>query len=283
MVLGFWRYRAHLHRGDYCLVHGDTLSTLFGMVMGLLCRARVVHIEAGERTHKLFRPFPEEIVRRVVDRYAALCFTSSDTAFANLAAEKLAHKSINVRHNTVLDSVRQVIDTPREIDLPERYALVSIHRVETVCSEPRMRIVCETAHLAAKTRPVIWGMHPLTKQHLMRQGLYDELADDKRIITRDLFTYVEFIKAIDGAEFIVTDGGGPQEESYLLNTPCLLMRTETEREYHHNVFRAGFDRDAIEGFLDSPERFRMKEKPVVTSPTEEILRHLLSSTSRETP
>ena len=50
------------------LVHGDTLSTLLGALMGKVARLRVGHVESGLRSFRLFDPFPEEIIRLLTFR-----------------------------------------------------------------------------------------------------------------------------------------------------------------------------------------------------------------------
>jgi len=40
---------------------------------------------------------------------------------------------------------------------------------------------------------------------------------------------------------VVSDGEGPQEETYLPGTPRLLMRGFTERLEHSNACMAGFE------------------------------------------
>ena len=41
--------------------------------------------------------------------------------------------------------------------------------------------------------------------------------------------YVRFLRLVMGADFVVTDSGGLQEETTALGIPCLTVRTTTER------------------------------------------------------
>jgi UDP-N-acetylglucosamine 2-epimerase (non-hydrolysing) len=41
--------------------------------------------------------------------------------------------------------------------------------------------------------------------------------------------YVEFMKAVMSARFVLTDSGGVQEETTYLGIPCLTLRDNTER------------------------------------------------------
>ena len=41
--------------------------------------------------------------------------------------------------------------------------------------------------------------------------------------------YVEFLGLVRGADLVVTDSGGVQEETTILGVPCLTLRPNTER------------------------------------------------------
>ena len=60
------------------------------------------------------------------------------------------------------------------------------------------------------------------------------------------------------ADFIITDGGSIQEESFYLGVPCLLMRSRTERRegLGGNVFLSDFKRPRIEIFLKEFKNFK---------------------------
>ena len=92
--------------GGICLIHGDTLTTLLSLFYARRCGIKVAHIEAGLRSHDLFNPFPEEIIRLVAMRYSDLLFAPSDWAAENLRQMGCAWKAVKVGGNTVADAVR---------------------------------------------------------------------------------------------------------------------------------------------------------------------------------
>lgn len=61
-------------------VHGDTLTTLISTLAAKLSGHSVVHLESGLTSKKIFNPFPEEAIRRVVFRCTniACCPTKQD-------------------------------------------------------------------------------------------------------------------------------------------------------------------------------------------------------------
>src|SRR4030042_2684634 len=57
-------------RPDLVLVQGDTITTFAAELAAYYCRIPVGHIEAGLRTQDKYRPYPEEINRRLTGALA---------------------------------------------------------------------------------------------------------------------------------------------------------------------------------------------------------------------
>lgn len=259
-----------------CLIHGDTISTLQGLIMAKIAKLDVGHVEAGERTHTLFRPFPEEIIRILVDKFSNVAFASSDRTVENLKKEKFKGELIGLGYNTIVDSVllAQRQSPVESISLPGNYVLVSIHRFETVKSCKRLEILLSGLEMIAQNFQIVWGLHEPTKKELIKCKLFSRVEKIPNIHLRGLFDYFEFVQAIKNAEFLVTDGGGPQEESWLLNTPCMLMRNETEREEHRNVYKTEFEIEKMRYFAANYKEFKQSSGPEVVSPSIKIVEYL---------
>jgi UDP-N-acetylglucosamine 2-epimerase (non-hydrolysing) len=265
------------------LVHGDTLSTLLGLLIGRLCGQQVCHVEAGERTHKLLSPFPEEIIRRIVDRYSDLLLACGPQQLENIRATGNANKAVNLGYSTLLDAVRAVAKTGTAInDQPQnRSVLVSIHRFETITSRNRMEFLVQAMEMLARTGQVIFGLHPPTRNKLEEFGLMGRLQEVPNLHLRDLLEYPDFIRTLRDSKFIVTDGGGPQEESYFFGVPCLLLRSETERA-HPNVFMPDWNLSKVEWFSNNFTDYAQPPLALTSSPSREavdiILKHIVCST-----
>ncbi len=82
------------------------------------------------------------------------------------------------------------------------------------------------------------------------------------------------------AEYIVTDGGSNQEESFYLGKPCLLLRKETERHegLGENVILSRKDPAIITEFFKDPYRFARLPFPVNYRPSIIIAAELLYQT-----
>jgi len=50
-----------------------------------------------------------------------------------------------------------------------------------------------------------------------------------KIILVEPMSYLEFIYLIENAAGVITDSGGVQEETTVLNVPCITLRANTER------------------------------------------------------
>ena len=159
----------HGEGNGICLIHGDTLSTLFSLLYARRCGIPVAHVEAGLRSFRLFDPFPEELIRLVVMRYSDILFAPSDWAMGNLSRMGYRNKSINIRGNTIVDTIRFARARFSGKDRPgESYVVVTIHRVETLYSSARMNMVVTFVEEIARQRRVLFILHEPTRKRLAK-------------------------------------------------------------------------------------------------------------------
>jgi UDP-N-acetylglucosamine 2-epimerase (non-hydrolysing) len=261
-----------------CLIHGDTLTTLLSLLYAKRCGLKVAHVEAGLRTFHLFDPFPEEIIRLIAMRYSDLLFAPSKWAFENLRKMGYADKSLDAGGNTVVDTVRYAAERIRGNDrLSEPYAVVTIHRVETIYSRPRLTMIVALLERIAEDRRVVFVLHEPTRKQLSRFHLTARIEQNPSIDLWSLQPYLAFVNLVAGADFVVTDGGSIQEETYYLNVPCLIMRSKTEHTegLGENAYLAEFDPDQIAGFLRVFRTLRRQRIVDDSSPSRVIVDHLL--------
>jgi UDP-N-acetylglucosamine 2-epimerase (non-hydrolysing) len=253
--------RVFQNKDGICLIHGDTLTTLISLLYAKRCGLKVAHIEAGLRSYHLFDPFPEEIIRLIAMRYSDLLFAPSEWAFENLHKMSYAAKSVNVGGNTVMDIVRYASKRIGGNNRPsEPYVVVTIHRVETIYSRSRLTMIVALLERIAQDRKVLFVIHEPTRQQLSRFDLDIEVLQNPAIEVLPLQSYLAFVDLLAGADFIVTDGGSIQEESYALNVPCLIMRSRTERVegLGENAYLAKFEWGQIERFFQLWPTLRRK-------------------------
>ncbi|MEE8113838.1 MAG: UDP-N-acetylglucosamine 2-epimerase [Nitrososphaerales archaeon] len=262
-----------------CLIHGDTLTTLLSLFYAKCCGIRVAHVEAGLRSHDLLSPFPEEIIRRIAMRYGDILFAPSEWAAENLRKMGYTARAVNVGGNTVADAIRYARRSTTSKRRPNKpYVVATTHRMENIYSRSRLTKIATLLERIAKERQVIFVIHEPTQRQLLRYGLEEKLLRQKSIEMLPLQSYIEFIDLLAGADFVVTDGGSIQEESYFLNIPCLIMRNRTERRegLGQNAFVTGFDEAKIDQFLEKYSSFRRTEVTDDSYPSRTIVDHLLS-------
>lgn len=81
------------------VVHGNSLSTLLGAIAGSWGGGDIVHLDSGQGSGSLFRPFPEELIRRQIFRQARYAICCNDEA-----AERMAGYSGCIVVNTMTNS-----------------------------------------------------------------------------------------------------------------------------------------------------------------------------------
>jgi len=260
-----------------CLIHGDTLSTLISLIYAKRCGLKVAHIESGLRSYHPFEPFPEELVRLVAMRFSDILYASSEWAFNNLCKMGYQNKTINVGLNTGMDAVRFAVKQIRRKNRPKQpYVVVTIHRLETIYSRSRLKMIVELIKRISRRHQVIFVLHEPTKQQLMKFDLLSSLSQSTLVEMLPLLPYIEFVNLIAGADFIVTDGGSIQEECYYLNKPCMVMRSKTERieGLGENVQLVEFNSNQIKFFLKNYSSFKREEFKEDISPSEIIIDNL---------
>lgn len=235
------------------LVHGDTFSTLLGAVVGRLLRVDVAHIEAGLRSHNVFHPFPEELTRLAVFRLSRLSFCPGDWALANMAG--YASEAVNTHSNTLRDALRLMLTFAARVAPPfdREYGIASIHRFENIFNRAKLGEIVELIEQAATRFPIAFVLHPTTRKKLTQFGLLERLQGNSDIRLVPRMGYADFVQMMRGAQFVITDGGGNQEELSYLGVPTLLMRKATERQegLGTTATLCNYDRLTLETFLTS--------------------------------
>lgn len=226
------RADAFLPRGrggrDVILVHGDTFSTLLGAVAGALRGMEVAHIEAGLRSRNIFHPFPEELTRLAVTRLADVAFCPGQWACGNLAGVSV--RCIDTGQNTLAESLAHALKAQEEQSRPGGdFGIASLHRFENIFRRPQLVRIVYLIEQAAERYPLVFVLHPATRKKLAQFGLLERLEHSPRIDLVPRMGYVEFVRLMKRARFVITDGGGNQEELSYLGIPTLLMRKATER------------------------------------------------------
>ena len=220
----------------YILVQGDTTSALTGALVAFYNNIPVGHIEAGLRTGNIYSPFPEEANRKIIANISNVHFTPTEINTKNLLNEGYLKENIIKTGNTVIDALYWVKDKKKnDIEIVKRkygienkkYILLTMHRREN-WGQP-MEEILKAIRDYLESNPNLYLVFPMHLNPLIREITLKILKDFERKILLEPLSYLEFIAVMDGAEYIMTDSGGIQEEAPSLGKPTLILRDTTER------------------------------------------------------
>ncbi|MGA0123114.1 MAG: non-hydrolyzing UDP-N-acetylglucosamine 2-epimerase, partial [Gaiellales bacterium] len=241
-------------RPDWCVVYGDTNSTLAACLAAAKLGIPLAHVEAGLRSFD--RSMPEEVNRVVADRLSDLLLCPSDEAVANLAAEGITG-GVAMVGDVMADAARLfgplAERSPVLADLglePGGYALCTVHR-EANTRQPALGRIVDA--LSGLDLDVVLPLHPRTRAALDREGLV--LGGRVRVV--EPVGYLAFTALLRGARMLLTDSGGAQKEAWFHRVPCVTLRDRTEWvetvRAGGNVL-VGDDATAIAAAVESPPR-----------------------------
>ncbi|MBS0409753.1 MAG: UDP-N-acetylglucosamine 2-epimerase (non-hydrolyzing) [Proteobacteria bacterium] len=215
-------------RPDAVLVYGDTNSTLAAALAAAKLHIRLIHIEAGLRSHN--RRMPEEVNRVLTDHAADLLLAPTRLAMANLAAEGLADRARlvgDVMYDATLHAIaeaRRGSSILQRLGLEGRpFAIATVHRAENTDDPAQLARIVAYLRRAAGQRTVVFPVHPRTALRLAEAGV-----DTGGLMLTEPLSYFDLHRLVDAAELVMTDSGGLQKEAYFHRTPCITLRDETE-------------------------------------------------------
>lgn len=213
---------------DVVLVYGDTNSTLAAAVVGAHAEPYLAHIEAGLRSGN--RSMPEETNRVLTDHASDLLFAPTRRAVDALVTEGIedgVHRTGDVMVDA-LHAVRGRVADSRVLDHldinPDEFVLATIHRAGNTDDPKRLQAVMEA--IVDLDEHVVLPLHPRTENRLHETGMLADISEGVDLI--EPVGYPEFIRLIEAATHVVTDSGGVQKEAFVLGTPCVTLRSETE-------------------------------------------------------
>ena len=220
------------HAPDLVLVYGDVNSTVAAALVCAKLLAPVAHVEAGLRSFD--RTMPEEINRLLTDQIADLLFTPSADGDANLLREGVAADRIHLVGNVMVDTLVRLLpraesrwdDERLRAWRGQRYALVTLHRPSNVDDPAILSQIIDALVEISRTLPVIFPVHPRTRQRLRD---FDAGPDGASLHLIEPLGYLDFLALQAHATVVITDSGGVQEETTYLGVPCLTVRENTER------------------------------------------------------
>ncbi len=223
---------------DATIVQGDTMTVLCGTLTSFYHKIPVFHVEAGLRSYDIYEPFPEEVMRQMTSRVAALHFAPTEVNKAALKKENIPESNIHTVGNTVIDALFCLADDviensknffeEKNIKINDKLVLITAHRRENH-GERIDRIIEAISYLAKKysDHTFVIPVHPNPN---VKNKIYEHLGRYPNIHLLAPLDYPYLVYLMKHAKLILTDSGGIQEEAPSFACPTLVMRYETERK-----------------------------------------------------
>jgi UDP-N-acetylglucosamine 2-epimerase (non-hydrolysing) len=220
---------------DLLLVQGDTSTTFAAALSAYYHRIPIGHVEAGLRTYDKWRPFPEEMNRKLTTSLADIHFPPTASSLDNLLKENVPRDRIYLTGNTVIDALLEV--AAKKYDLAgagiklrrnRKMVLVTVHRRESF-GEPLKQICGALKRLAQKFAAEADFVIPVHKNPQVRSVVYELLGEVENVSLIEPLDYEPFVHLMKASYLILSDSGGVQEEAPSLGKPVLVLREKTER------------------------------------------------------
>jgi UDP-N-acetylglucosamine 2-epimerase (non-hydrolysing) len=272
-VLGISKLRHLKTNNDYLIIHGDTISTLMGALLGKITGFKIVHIESGLRSFNFLSPFPEEINRVIVSNMADIHFAPNSWAVGNLKRKR--GLIINTQNNTLIDSLHLALKNTKAIPakLPQKYFVFIFHRQENLADTNYVKNTVNQIIKQVNNLHCVFIVHGNTLHTLKALSLYEKIKSLKNITLLERISYFSFMKLLNKAEFLITDGGSNQEEAFYLGLPTLILRKYSERieGLNSNVVLGGRDTLALSKFFSTYNRYQKPAQVIENSPSKIIV------------
>ncbi len=215
-------------RPNVALVFGDTNTTLAGALAAAKLHIPVAHVEAGLRSFN--KTMPEEVNRVLVDHCSDLLFCPTKIAVDNLQKENIV-SGVSLTGDVMLDILQECIQIAEKrstildkLELRSRdYFLATVHRAENTDDPERLKNIVEAL---CSIQNVVFPCHPRTRKCLENLHLWNHVEKSIQVINP--VGYLDMLLLEKNACKILTDSGGVQKEAYMLQTPCITIRDETE-------------------------------------------------------
>ncbi|AQT68335.1 UDP-2,3-diacetamido-2,3-dideoxy-D-glucuronate 2-epimerase [Anaerohalosphaera lusitana] len=226
------------HKPDVVLVVGDVNSTIACGLVAVKLGIKLIHVEAGLRSGD--RSMPEEINRILTDSISDLLFCTEQSGVDNLLAEGVEDDRIHMVGHVMIDTLLKNLEKAQKsnmlADLESRfgvngdgYAVLTMHRPSNVDDPVVFSRILDALEVIQKDLPIIFPMHPRTRNNIAGTELGSRIEDMTNLHLLEPVGYLDFLKLTSSAKIVLTDSGGIQEETTVLQIPCITLRENTER------------------------------------------------------
>ena len=218
----------------YVLVVGDVNSTIACGLVAVKLGVKLIHVEAGLRSFD--RGMPEEINRVLTDSISDLLFVSEPSGVENLKIEGIPDEKIHFIGNVMIDSLLANKEKAAQSDILQtlalqsrQYGVITLHRPSNVDDPENIQHILGAFGEIQQEMPLVFPVHPRTRNNFTRLSFTEQLDGMSNLKLIDPVGYLDFLQLMSQAALVMTDSGGIQEETTILQVPCMTLRENTER------------------------------------------------------
>jgi UDP-N-acetylglucosamine 2-epimerase (non-hydrolysing) len=238
-------------RPDFVFVQGNVISSFSAAIASAMRFVPVGHIESGYRS---LRDLHSDVRRKVIEMCSTLFFPVCESAYLNLLEECYDPDYVYYLGDPLTDSLLDYKPRAQKADSFEAYrqgekklAAFAVRLPWNIGNPEALGRIVKAA-INLDDYSVIVLLHPNTRNHLIKFGLMDQLQSSENIHLIDPLPYTDFIRLMLDCDVLITDSGGPQKESAILQTPCITLSDST---YYLETVENGWNR--VVGKSPNPE------------------------------
>lgn len=281
-------------RPSLVIAVGDVNTALACAIASARLRIPLVHLEAGLRSTAMTG---EEVNRRIISSCTQFHLTTTIGAQENLLREGVPQNKIWMVGNPMAECFLHFASQTDDhaildgFGLQSRmYTLATVHKWDTLRMAPAP---WDLILSLGQSRLVIMPCHPTARKYLADADLNP--LESPGLTVMDPLPYRVFGALLRGAEAVVTDSDGVQEESAIAGVPCLSLVDEIARPEiladGGHLPRTAWIHDpsaAIEGFSGrrpsaAPAMWDQQVSVRIASALAEIIKSLYPAVSQLTP
>jgi len=224
---------------DRVIVQGDTATAMVGALAAYHRKIPVSHVEAGLRSRDIYRPWPEEVNRKIIGTIADQHFAPTAVSALALQSEAVPANRVFVTGNTVIDALhwvtKRIAQNPSLVNrlaplealfLGRKIICITTHRRENF-GDSMGNIAAAIATIAE--RDDVACIFPVHMNPNVRAIMDAALGNLPNVALIEPLDYPNFAHLLSISHIMLTDSGGVQEEAPALGKPVLVLRDTTER------------------------------------------------------
>lgn len=208
---------------DVVVVQGDTNTVLAGCLVATKMGIKVAHVEAGLRSYD--RTMPEEYNRVITDHASDFLFAPTQKQQDILLSEGIKPETVFITGNTIVDAALAISKISKPLTYEKKFILLTSHRPSNTDNEENLTAILSSSQSICESEDMIciFPVHPRLGSKI------DYIKSFDRIKVVEPIGYSSLLAHIKESSMILTDSGGIQEESCILQKKCIILRTNTER------------------------------------------------------